>query len=737
MERAASVPYSEAPPAPSGEIAQNGSGAQEMRVQATPNSFGAPIGAGLSAIGRGVEEDVNKIGGMITETAANQAEIDSVKATAPIIAKYKSLQGLSAYAAAPQFEKEILDTNQKIRDSLPGGAQRMFDANTARRSAYMIEDYQTYAAGQVKKATLDSNNAIAQNAISSAGDPSIAADDARFGGVIGDIKHSVASMMDVQGWGTAATTDQKTGKVTFANNPQGQQAQSVYQSEVDKRTGLAWETRLHSLADQNVGTAYKTFQDNRTDIPGEAQVRLDAYFTPKVRDYQSRSLADTVLAQHDQEYKNSLTPSNAQGDIADAIHQQESGGKPHDFQIQQGTFDQYAKPGESFSNPEDQDKVYGRIISDLQKSYPGDPARQAVAYFSGKGNVSEVGPIPWKNDKQDANGKSVSSYVGDILNRVGAPQKVQSTSLVPSQADYYRSNYDSIVEQTRREAAAQHPDDPAFIDSSVAKIEQRMGASIRGQELSYKVDNDTVMRGFDGGFTQGKRPTSVDELRATNPQVSQAWDRLLVNNPIAASAIENRLLTANAKGTYNSSNAAGYSAAENRMFLPRTDPRAITDEAQLWPLVSDGTITGKDRDNLAKMMGDMQDPRSKTELALRKNVVDSALNQIMPAKMRSSGFTDPVTDSKLQQARLAIQTADEDAIKAGKTASQRYDPTSKDFVGNAAKQFLPTPAQKLDAARKQPDTPLQTFNSPDDPAFAQLPSGTRFMTPDGKIRVKN
>lgn len=734
--RSASVPYSPDMPAPSGAVSQDGSGASPQSINATPESFGAPLARGESVLGRETSDVGQHLTGMVMETAANQAELESVQRSAPVIAKYKSMEGLAAQAAAPQFEKEILGINQDIRGKLPLGAQRLFDSTTVRQSAYMVRDYQTYAASQVKHAALESNNGLAESAVSRAGDLTTASDDFRFGGVIGDIKHSVASMMDLQGYGDGVTTDPETGKVTFSDNPTGQAAKNVYQSELDKRTSAAWENRLHVLSDQNVNNAYKVFQDNRDSIPGEAQVKLDAFFTPKIRDYGARDIADTVMNSHDQQYKNNLVKSGgAETDISEAIHQQESGGKAHDYQIQRGTFDQYAKPGESFDNPEDHDKVYSRIMDDLKKKFPDDPARQAVAYFSGEGNVAPSwSATPWKQDREDKTGKAVSSYVGDILKRVGG-SVVASTSSVPSLADYYRSNYNDIIGEARQKAQEQHPDDPNFADLASSKVEQKMGVAIRGQELAYKADNDTVVRAFNGDFSKGARPVSVDALRATSPQASAAWDRLLVNNPMAATAIENRIITANARGDFNSSNPAGFSAAEHRIFLPSSDSQAITDEAQLWPLVANNTITGKDRDNLAKVIGDIQDPKNKMVATAKKGVIDSALNQIMPAKIRNAGFVDTETNTRIQNARSAIEAADEEAIKAGRTSTERYSPGSKYFVGNAAKQFLPTVAQKLDAVAKN-KAQIPTFASPNDKGFSDLSSGDKFMTADGQIRTK-
>lgn len=115
--------------------------------------------------------------------------------------------------------------------------------------------------------------------------------------------------------------------------------------------------------------------------------------------------------------------------ISNAILGQESGnsanagtsidGAVGRAQIEPATFAQYAQPGESIDNDEDNIAVHKRIIDDLNKRANGDPARVAVGYFSGPGNIAPPdSPTPWKADHKDGNGKSVSSYVTDVMGRL-------------------------------------------------------------------------------------------------------------------------------------------------------------------------------------------------------------------------------------------------------------------------------------------------------------------------------
>ena len=86
-------------------------------------------------------------------------------------------------------------------------------------------------------------------------------------------------------------------------------------------------------------------------------------------------------------------------------------------QIIPATFQRYAKPGESIDSTDSNLAVMARIVKDLGAKFGDDPAKIATGYFSGEGNVGTESP--WKSDRADGNGKRVSSYVQDVLGRLG------------------------------------------------------------------------------------------------------------------------------------------------------------------------------------------------------------------------------------------------------------------------------------------------------------------------------
>jgi hypothetical protein len=189
--------------------------------------------------------------------------------------------------------------------------------------------------------------------------------------------------------------------------------------------------------------------------------------------------------------------------IADSIYAQESGrganpatspaGAIGGYQIMPATFQQYAKPGESITNPADNAAVGQRIIADYAQKYDNDPARVAVAYFSGPGNVAPAGsPTPWINDSKDATGKSTSSYVSDVLGRLGPTQPPVPGAFQKPDGNWYQHDPYGSGQDIRVQTAgpalppqlATTPDsvahDPGFFDRIA---QQWAGAEVRAQQL--------------------------------------------------------------------------------------------------------------------------------------------------------------------------------------------------------------------------------------------------------------
>jgi hypothetical protein len=188
----------------------------------------------------------------------------------------------------------------------------------------------------------------------------------------------------------------------------------AYNPEIPAGTNPLYDTSGNVAKVQPIDGAQAAMQGNAAAAAaGSAQFKPIQVYNPQT---------------HQMEYSNEGAVTNPQVGAAPTLTgifaQQESGGgktaPENPLQIREGTFKQFAKAGESWTNPADKTAVAQRVLANYSQQYGGDLGRVATAYFSGPGNVAPAGsPTPFIKNTKDANGKTVASYVGDILGRAG------------------------------------------------------------------------------------------------------------------------------------------------------------------------------------------------------------------------------------------------------------------------------------------------------------------------------
>lgn len=319
--------------------------------------------------------------------------------------------GLESREAADQREatlKQLEDARLEGRKNLKSPqAQLMYDEQTRRMYSISADAIGKHANSQYKVWAGGVNESIAAKALTNiANDPT---NKAAFDNNTSDLVHART----------------QAAQIKFGNDPK------IYEATVTQARAEALKARLDAIAVDNPFMAEKMAKnpDNR-NILGTGYDEAVAKYRAR-SNLQLGNTAGTVAFDHAKTANGIEMPKTVQpAAVKSAILNQESGnnsgiGTSVDNaqgpgQILPATFNQYARPGESISNPNDNRAVSGRIIDDYMARYNGDAARVAVAYFSGPGNVSPQGsPNPWITDRHDGNGKSVSGYVGDVAVRLG------------------------------------------------------------------------------------------------------------------------------------------------------------------------------------------------------------------------------------------------------------------------------------------------------------------------------
>lgn len=113
------------------------------------------------------------------------------------------------------------------------------------------------------------------------------------------------------------------------------------------------------------------------------------------------ALSNAIMSRESSGNRNALSPQGATGSM----------------QIMPGTFQQYARPGESFDNEEHRINASLRKLADDFKYYGGDPTKTAAAYIGGRGAVRPDGTI--RDDVRDALGTTPAAYASQVVARMG------------------------------------------------------------------------------------------------------------------------------------------------------------------------------------------------------------------------------------------------------------------------------------------------------------------------------
>lgn len=443
---------------------QGADGNNYQRISANPDAFGMAeaesnglLARGQSQLAGAVSDAADKAyefglkqQGMINEAASTDGETEFIKKSGDIWNGYRNTKGLAAYASRDQAAQQIQNLRTEIEAKMPNDfARRAFTMMAVRHEASTLADISAHSAREVTEADNASATASMNTSVAQSNSYAVASNDARFNDTLQTTDFQLARLMKNRGWdaGTGMAQNPQTGEITFNDTPQGQQAKAIYDDIRNEKHGESWENRIRALTDDptngNINKAMEVYEANKDKMPAAARAKIGAFLQPKFQAAQVNTIAASAIGQADRGYVSSLDQSGAPQSIDDAILGQESGGNDNigtsvdgavgPGQILPSTFQQYAKPGEDITNPEHNRAVKDRILADYKARWPGDPARVAVAYFSGPGNVAPAGShTPWINDAKDGNGKQVSAYVGDIKRRMGlarAPMYVAGTPL--------------------------------------------------------------------------------------------------------------------------------------------------------------------------------------------------------------------------------------------------------------------------------------------------------------------
>jgi hypothetical protein len=391
--------------------------------QATPNDFGAQVGQAVQGLGQagvqageaGLEiatQRQTRVNNIAVDKAYNQFQDQTNASLAgdpnkPGDQGYFGLHGQAAVDARPGIVQSLEDNRQNIKSGLGNQAQELaFEEQSRRLSMNTGQRIDQKYEQEFNNAALLDNRAGQANR-----ERSVAIDPYNEDNFQHQLADSLAKADAASAIQEGANQGTPAGKEVFAYN-RAVNSQGIYAS------------RAVALGNLDPAAGLAFMQQNSTQFDARVFHELSKEFRTKTDTAGDNAYVAGLFGQ--------TGAAGGTAGVADAIHAQEHStatsvsakGARGEWQVEPATFRQIAQPGENIDIPADNEAVARRYIDGIsrQSNVNGDPARIAVGYFSGPGNVAPAGSAtPWiedKNDKPDGTGTSTSAYVAGVLARL-------------------------------------------------------------------------------------------------------------------------------------------------------------------------------------------------------------------------------------------------------------------------------------------------------------------------------
>lgn len=667
-----------------------------QHIEASPASFGAQTAEAVGQVGQDLTKTADFYGKVAADNSTNNFLEGATKLlhgdpNIPGDTGYFGKRGADAMSAREETSQALDELISEQREALSTPeARQQFEVDSRRYRAQYQTQMGTYADEQQKVWATHTNQTSAQLALNDAARQpgnEIAAGAAQ--GRVRDAYAKNAQLMgeDTQGAVLKADQDVTLARIrsSIVNDPAT--AQHIFDTQGSVLASLPNYDQISrqvkgAVIDSQMAPATDAFV---ADTLGRAQGRTGATTgTP--------SATDISAAIGGQEWHGKgPAPTSVNGAVGPS-------------QILPGTAVRYGLDPTKLNDP-----AYAAHARDVITQHisalpnvQGDPARIAVGYFSGEGNIAPLGSAtPYLQDRADGNGKTTSSYVSDVLGRL---QKY------PSTADAINANMSSSVDEARTYAEKQWPNYPDVQERFVQGVERRLSQTVAQQHQDYEVATHIVQ----GAMAGPKPPISEDELVASSPQVAEAWRSMQLNNPMGAIGVE-RMFDANAKGKAVAY-GTDFKPYLDRVLAPATNADRITNAAGIWPYVGQGNdapLTNTGASALSDLIASRGTPQGEAAASQIKTFVDQMHGQ-MTYSNPGIGRVDPRGDALfsryMAQALPIIVKAQQNG-----TLAQVLDPRSSDYIGNAAQAFMRPQAQVF--KEQMQDEAARQMNPPHLPAF--------------------
>lgn len=143
----------------------DGSGANYSGVRASPNDFGAQIGAATQRLGATGEELAQHYGEMAVHTATNDAYVNGyAPAVNSLVSGYKQLSGMDAMEQLPEYQKQLKELNNQYINTGSPMQRELMGGLVARHTISTMDSMTNHADSQYVKHEATVNEQSVKNA---------------------------------------------------------------------------------------------------------------------------------------------------------------------------------------------------------------------------------------------------------------------------------------------------------------------------------------------------------------------------------------------------------------------------------------------------------------------------------------------------------------------------------------------------------------------------------------------
>lgn len=755
--RAANVPYDPTMPAPSGAVDVSGSGATYQQERASPEAFGAASAGGEGVLGKNVSDVGEQMLKVANETAMIGADTSFAIKAGRLKADLMTKTGAAAYNAFPQYQKDMQAAFQESRTGLPGGAQRGFDLMAARTMANHIVDGSSYAASQLKEDLRDKYTSNNNEHFMALLDRDVAKSDERSQYHLDSLQFNSQAQIDSDHPGLKK--DEETGQVTFnEETPEGRNLKDEVQRRTDMLLSQGYINRYETLAKSNVYAAYDKYQQERDKIPRSGQVVLDASFAPKLFKANTDNASFSTLQDASRSHWDMLTNPTSSSVIGTvlknegglspdgrAIYGIDKGAHPAEFaqalKIKDEQGDEagqkyaanfyktnfYDKRGISSLPANTQDIVMDGIVN--HSTDFGNKLIQAAKNGASPSDLISMRRTEYQR-LADENPAKYGQFLEGWNKRLDSFGNIQTAAGVPktyatnenggplSTADYYAMHRTDILAKGDEYAEQMMPGDLALRRAVRQSLENHMNTAIQNQHQQYMLDNRNIMRAINGDFTNGKIPTTEQELRAI-PNIAATLDKVAYQDPKFAETIPT-LIAKSARRVTDTYSPNAYDTI-SRVLEPNNPdhPNRIASQDHLDKLMGRTDGTGIN-------FRDYQEAKKGIELP---DKIKNFLRKGMETVRNANGNVDGRGDLRALQFYNSAMEIYQEGQKNNVLPAEMINPESKNFIGKTD-NYIVSRAQQIQNMAQNTKVSPREFN------YAAIESGQTYQAPDGTWRRK-